>query len=1090
MKNLRIEALCFLILLMMSIISYGQDANYTPTTPEVASLGKFVETPVGYYSGIPNISIPIHTLTEGELSIPVSLNYHAGGIKVEETASWVGLGWNLSAGGSITRVVRGIPDDDVGGFLNNIETVANFQALDYINDNFEILDLIDRSLDGELDYQPDLFHFNIPGHSGSFFFKQSGEIVLMPHSDINIIPIKNTYDEIIGWHLKSDDGTNFYLGQSKDLTRTAYERLVISQTLINSKNITHGYINGWYLLDIENANEKKNIKLTYNTSTHETCSRSGQERLVNGSSAIAGLNVNEIRPIAYYTSTVQSSKISLIETSNEKLIFSKSSSPRLDMPDDYALEEIIVKDQDDLELKKFKLTYEDVQSNSSPLIVLCSGDERYHRMFLKSIQEFSGTEKINPYAFSYNTTSLPERFSFAQDFWGFYNGEHGNSNLIPSITVSGTRFEGADRYADPSYSVAGVLEKVTYPTGGSTEYVYEGNTSGQLSFAGAIAPRVKLPLAATNTTEVLQQSPPIPIKIYSETFNIDPALYLDAIVYVSATFPCDVSQQSCGISATFRKSDNTFTQLLSGDEQFSTLQAGEYVLEIELRDEDSDGIYPDIDIEVYGEELDMVPLLDGVNYAVGGLRIKNIKKHESNGVLAFERTFDYNLFGNPNSSSGSITSRPLFVLKGEIFKEVEPYGGGAPAISLAAADFISSTSNSPFTTTQSNYVGYSNVTEYLGTTSSNSGKNEYEFSFALDDDSKIGVQAFAYSSHLGNNTSPPPTVFEWLRGNLKESRSYLNNAGNYELIRSQVNEYIYYNDPSDNFYEEVKGIKFGKRIDFGTFEFFETRSEWFKLDHSITTDYYDGHSTVTRVEYTYNEDETKHIKPIIEKTIHSPTESYTTKYYYPQDLASPTAAELALIADYRIGIPVKTETLKNTDLVSTQYTVFNNTSWPSRILPEKVQTVHGTPGPSNPFTDQVIFHGYDTKGNPLEVSQIDGVHTTYIWGYDTTYPVAKVINATALEVATVLGSDLTLINGNTLTNTEIKTKINNLRTHASMSDALVFTYVYKIGYGVTSIVDPNGLESTYTYDDFGRLSEVRDHDGNLLQETTYQYKGE
>jgi hypothetical protein len=42
-----------------------------------------------------------------------------GGIKVEEVASSVGLGWAFNNGGVITRNVRGMPDDKtyIGGSL-------------------------------------------------------------------------------------------------------------------------------------------------------------------------------------------------------------------------------------------------------------------------------------------------------------------------------------------------------------------------------------------------------------------------------------------------------------------------------------------------------------------------------------------------------------------------------------------------------------------------------------------------------------------------------------------------------------------------------------------------------------------------------------------------------------------------------------------------------------------------------------------------------------------------------------------------------------------------------------------------------------
>ena len=46
--------------------------------PNTASIGKFGDIPVSHYTGVPNITIPIHQLVQGPLSHAVSISYHAG----------------------------------------------------------------------------------------------------------------------------------------------------------------------------------------------------------------------------------------------------------------------------------------------------------------------------------------------------------------------------------------------------------------------------------------------------------------------------------------------------------------------------------------------------------------------------------------------------------------------------------------------------------------------------------------------------------------------------------------------------------------------------------------------------------------------------------------------------------------------------------------------------------------------------------------------------------------------------------------------------------------------------------------------------
>lgn len=54
-------------------------------------------------------------------------------------------------------------------------------------------------------------------------------------------------------------------------------------------------------------------------------------------------------------------------------------------------------------------------------------------------------------------------------------------------------------------------------------------------------------------------------------------------------------------------------------------------------------------------------------------------------------------------------------------------------------------------------------------------------------------------------------------------------------------------------------------------------------------------------------------------------------------------------------------------------------------------------------------------------------------------------------------------------------------------DAMITSYTYAPGIGITSQIDLNGKKTTYEYDKFGRLKAVRDHEGNILQKHQYNY---
>ena len=112
-----------------AIFALGNKAQTDPhvqvmqPSSDAQSLGNFSEIPVDLYSGKTNINIPLFTISCNDIKLPISISYHGGGIKAEEEASSVGLGWTLNASGVISRVVRGMPDDlfvngQVAGYNN------------------------------------------------------------------------------------------------------------------------------------------------------------------------------------------------------------------------------------------------------------------------------------------------------------------------------------------------------------------------------------------------------------------------------------------------------------------------------------------------------------------------------------------------------------------------------------------------------------------------------------------------------------------------------------------------------------------------------------------------------------------------------------------------------------------------------------------------------------------------------------------------------------------------------------------------------------------------------------------------------------
>src|SRR4029079_13662931 len=125
--------------------------------------------------------------------------------------TWAGLGWNVNAGGFITRVMKNLPDEfskNVSG-NRNISPSFNFPGYGYlslVDRNVDISkfnpmmppfapsytvdqrkDIIhhgnwntrDANLDYGLDLQPDEFFFNFGKYSGKFVFEPTGNVKLL-----------------------------------------------------------------------------------------------------------------------------------------------------------------------------------------------------------------------------------------------------------------------------------------------------------------------------------------------------------------------------------------------------------------------------------------------------------------------------------------------------------------------------------------------------------------------------------------------------------------------------------------------------------------------------------------------------------------------------------------------------------------------------------------------------------------------------------------------------------------------------------------------------------------------------------------------
>lgn len=181
------------LFILFAFYSINMSGQFRPVenhpSPNAASLGVYGDIPVSLHTGTPNVSIPLYEVKEGDISLPIVLSYHLADVKPNKRSGWLGLGWNLSAGGCITRNVRGCYDekqDDKGksmGFYDNhpkLQSVTDAASLSSHSRNFVGLNQPTYEL------MTDEYIFNFGNYSGSFYLNEYGEWVVVSDDDIKV----------------------------------------------------------------------------------------------------------------------------------------------------------------------------------------------------------------------------------------------------------------------------------------------------------------------------------------------------------------------------------------------------------------------------------------------------------------------------------------------------------------------------------------------------------------------------------------------------------------------------------------------------------------------------------------------------------------------------------------------------------------------------------------------------------------------------------------------------------------------------------------------------------------------------------------
>jgi len=373
------------------------------------------------------------------------------------------MGWSLNAGGVITRTVVDEPDE-----WTNTTPPEDMSELSYLAANY-----IEKAVEKGFDNQPDNFSYNFNGHSGKFIYDRvSKSFIQIPNEKLKI----TTFEE--------SDKSGF-----KIITPNGVAYIFLD--IETSKNIQSGQNCGktidihtptaWYLSRIEHPSgdkiifKYKNNSYSYFTGVSQTLSRPLNFRCFSDENCCSQSHTTAT---CFKEVEIHSKTLEYIENEDVGKIWFVSSKTRKDV-NDFRLDRIdILKSQDlNKPVKSFSFSYEETDhSNSEYKNKIISAKTLNHRLFLINIIE----KGMPPYQFDYvKKSELPPRLSYAQDFWGYFNGKV-NDYFVTMPPLSYMELFPVDlstnRMPDAKFSDIGVIKSITYPTGSKSIFSYEPNT--------------------------------------------------------------------------------------------------------------------------------------------------------------------------------------------------------------------------------------------------------------------------------------------------------------------------------------------------------------------------------------------------------------------------------------------------------------------------------------------------------------------------------------------------------------------------------------------------------------------------------------
>lgn len=1024
-------------------------------SPVSSAFAKYIVNPVGYYTGVPSISIPLYNLKLRDFELPISLSYHAGGIKVEESGSNVGLGWSLSAGGTITRAIKDIPDDASiqycsnswylspgvsvpgisdfnycgNGLLNALSTAANanydgitsydidlssFNGISAETKSMKLLkkffgvaqfsDKKDIYLLPMADKEPDIFYYNFGGRSGQFVFDVSSgtaKIKTFPYQDLDIEYVIDGRKRLIGFKIKDEVGI-------------IYEFMSVEESILNYRSsgapVDDGYLDGASLVN------------------HVRYFETGSGRKEFNSSWFLTKITTPLGDFLDFTYENEEYTITQRGPQQTGLYYIKPPTTPNYNPNDLT-----------------RINYcnsligNDVTLNTKRIVSI--GNDEIKIDFIKG----NPREDLEP--------GWRKVYTGIGAYILVYNGPYSIGEIVVNNKIGGlTRNRKFKLEYD--YFVSDASEVINREPDNFNE--------SQIINTGSLPKyykRLRLRSIQEFGSNDLAKTPPFKFEYK----------YFDFTGVASHKLPHKLSyQQDLWGYYNGASGNNTFIPALyiypdnypvKDSRQYSVYKRNiytgpEYYLPGANRLPNTSlsdigvltkVIYPTLGATSYEYESHVFKE-EGEDFVGGGLRIKKVTKHDGANQLK-DIVYNYTYLNSNSTSSGEIVSKPIFATRNTNFYGFIQDNNSQLAYTCYTTRFGSS--QAPMGSTNGSYVGYQTVTEYIA----GNGKTVFTYSIPatwqdsndIPKEQSNGVCDYAVDGHCDSfysltpvndifvsdaagqlsssaydfqycpaapNTFPFPENpnYDWQRGHLLREVHYDNST---KAVKETIYTYTNYFPSGKNSPSNVYGYKISNHYPLLKTGFYPTGYVFRVVKYKVLTevakvlkskkdiiyDMGDPSKTVTsEAAMAYESPFHPNITQIT--SVNSKGKATKQILKYPEDFSNNEFGSNILKTRHMHGIPVLQTSYISDKMVKRNEKIYSDLGSEKTALSsttEYLKDMSQAVKASFEYNEQLNIK-YSYLQNIDNSTTVNVLNTSYLWGYNNTLPIAKTINANSTNV--------------------------------------------------------------------------------------------